>query len=96
MVDWESLSQVLAVNVSMLQEQAVRILIETELSRLDHEEIELIQKYHLLSSADLEQALQSRIVPEHPSWEDLIRWEAIEDRRKALKELLRNMSVMNS
>ena len=70
--------------------------IETELARLDHEEIELIQKYHMLSAVDLEQAMQSRIVPEHPGWEDLIHWEAIEDRRKALKELLCNTSVIHS
>ncbi len=67
----------------------MRTLIEVELAQLDREEIDLIERYNLLSAAELEQAMQSRSVPEHPTWEDLIHWEAIEDRRKALKAILR-------
>ena len=87
---WDALGQAMSLTPQAVQERAMRTLIEVELAQLDREEIALIQTYNLLSAAELEQAMQSRSVPEHLTWEDLIHWEAIEDRRKALKVILRN------
>ena len=89
MLSWDALGHAMALSTQAVQQRAIMALIEVELTQLNQEEMALIQKYGLLSAVELEQAMQAGRVPEHPTWEDLIHWEAIEDRRQALKELLR-------
>ena len=96
MVTWEALSHALSMTPQAVQERAIRTLIEVELAQLDREEMERIRAYSLLSATELEQAMRSHRVPEHPTWEDLIHWEAIEDRRTVLKALMRQESDATS
>lgn len=45
-------------------------------------------RYDVPSATELERLIKNGVVPDHPSWEHLIEWEAIEDRRAKLKSLL--------
>ena len=89
MLSWDALGHAMALSTQAVQQRAIMALIAVELTQLDRDEMELIQQYGLLSAVELEQAMQAGTVPEHPTWEEFIHWEAIEDRRQALKELLR-------
>lgn len=84
MVSWERLAQATAKSVEEVQSAAAAAFVREELSRLDAEEVRLAQRYGVASAADLEALMQQHLVDEYPSWEDLITWEAIGDRRRLL------------
>ena len=56
-----------------------------ELINVDLEVQQYLDTYHMSTAGELEQAIRSGQVGEHPAWEDLIGWEVMEDYRQKLE-----------
>lgn len=90
---WTDLASWLGKTEEEVQTAAAIELIKNEMSKLNAAEVELIHRYGADDAADLESRIRSKALPEHPAWEDLIEWEAIEDQRKRLKEYIRRIGT---
>lgn len=87
-VDWATLASVLGMTPEDVQARAAHKVLQEEFALLDEREAKLMARYDVSSAAELERLIKNGVVPEHLSWEHLIEWEAIEDRRAKLKSLL--------
>lgn len=82
---WSELAAYLGTSEEQAQLEAVTELLKSELARLEAAELTLIRRYGVRSASELEARVNANAVPEHPSWEHLIEWEGIEDRRQRLR-----------
>lgn len=87
-IDWVALAKFLGTTPEVVQVRAAQRLIQEELTRLDEREAKLKAQYAVATATELERLIRNDVVPEHPSWEHVIEWEAIEDRRGKLKVIL--------
>jgi len=92
-IDWATLAKVLGTTPEDVQARAAHKVLKEELALLDEREAKLIAQYDVSSATELERLIKNGSVPEHPSWEHLIEWEAIEDRRAKLKMLLSKVVI---
>ncbi len=74
-----------------LLERGVEALLKERKRNMMLEMHEILFRYHVETSADLEEKIKSGDVAEHPSWEDLITLENLEDAISKLDEYLRNL-----
>ena len=64
-----------------------------ELINVDLEVQQYLDTYHMSTAGELEQAIRSGQVGEHPAWEDLIGWEVMEDYRQKLEAELAGLDT---
>ncbi len=74
-----------------LLERGVEALLKERKRNMMLEMHEILFRYHVETSADLEEKIKSGDVVEHPAWEDLITLQNLEDAISKLDEYLRNL-----
>lgn len=94
MLDWSELAQAVGLRQEETQAEAAVELLRRELAALDATELRLIAEYRVCSAAELEAAMSAGKWPEHPTWERLIQWENIEDRRKSLRAFVARLGAV--
>ena len=74
-----------------LLERGVEALLKERKRNMMLEMHEILFRYHVETSTDIEEKIKSGDVVEHPAWEDLITLENLEDAINKLDEYLRNL-----
>ncbi len=72
-INIEQIAKRFGLSQEALIEQGVRALLR-EIGELEREIAGLRERYSVLTSEKLKQAMDERCVPEHPTWEDYIDW----------------------
>ena len=94
MLDWREVSQAVGRPEEETQVAAAVELLRRELADLENAELDLIREYGVCSAAELEAGMHTGKWPEHPTWERLIQWEGIEDRRKSLRAFAARLGAL--
>ena len=84
MVSWDEVTGAIGVDKDTAEKQGAFALLSQELLKVEARLARLIDKYGVPDAGALERAVSSYEVPEHPSWEDLILWEGLEEKRQKL------------
>ena len=84
----EQIAKRFGLSQEALIEQGVRALLLCEIGELEREIAQLRERYSMLTSEELKQAMDKRRVPEHPTWEDYIWWMECQDQIAEIKDAL--------
>jgi len=81
----------LGVKPETLEKSAIRLWLQHRLRVIETEITSILNRYSVKSLGELEARIRSGDVPEHPAWEDLITLENLEDEKKRIIEVLREI-----
>ncbi len=81
----------LGVKLEVLEKDALRLWLKHRLRSVEAEIASILGRYEVKSLEELEARIKSGSIPEHPAWEDLIVLENLEEERKRIIEVLREI-----
>lgn len=87
----DKISQYVEMDRESLMERGVEAFLKERKRNLMLERYQLLSKYHIATAAELEEKIYSGEIEEHPTWEDLITLENIEDAIHKLDGYLRDL-----
>lgn len=91
-VDVSAISRRLDIPPEELVKKGVLSYVIHEIRQSEWETSEIKERYGVSSTGELENQIKTGAVYSHPAWEDLIRWENLDDyisRLRAIEEELR-------
>ncbi len=78
----------LGVKPELLERDAVRLWLRHRLRLIEAEIVSILGKYGVESPEELEAKIKHGELPEHPTWEDVIVLENLEEERRRIIEVL--------
>ncbi len=81
----------LGVRLEALERDAIKLWLQHRLMAVEAEIVSILSRYGVKSLDELEAKVKSGNVPEHPAWEDLITIENLEEERRRIIEVLREI-----
>ena len=91
-VDLSAISRRLDIPPEELMKKSVLSFVAHEIRQAEWEMSDIKERYGVSSPAELEAQIKTKAVYSHPAWEDLIRWENLENyvyRLRAIEEELK-------
>jgi len=91
-VDLSAISRRLDITPEELVKKSILSFLVHEIRQAEWEASDIKERYSVSSPVELENRIKSKAVYSHPAWEDLIRWENIDNyisRLKAIEEELK-------
>ncbi|MCL5960320.1 MAG: hypothetical protein M1358_13595 [Chloroflexi bacterium] len=78
-LDLAEISRRLNVTPDELMKKSILSFVAHEIRLAEWEISDLKERYTVSSASELEDRIKNKAIYSHPAWEDLIRWENIED-----------------
>ncbi len=72
----------------VVMEEGLRALLLREIAKAESDIAQIRERYGVLESEDLKQAIADQLVPGHPAWEDYIDWQNSKEFVQRVKSLL--------
>lgn len=91
-VDLSAISRRLDIPPEELMKKSILSFVAHEIRQAEWEVSDIKERYGVSSAAELEEQIKAHAVYSHPAWEDLIRWENLEnyaDRLRAIEAELK-------
>uniref|UniRef100_A0A7C3RMY4 Uncharacterized protein n=1 Tax=Dictyoglomus thermophilum TaxID=14 RepID=A0A7C3RMY4_DICTH len=81
----------LGIDFEDITKESLKAFLQEKRRRIKIDILEILDRYKVTSSRELEEKIFKEEVPEHPAWEDLILLENLEETLKIIEENIRNI-----
>ncbi len=86
----------LGIRLETLERDAVKLWLRHRLRVIETEIASILSRYGVKSLEEIETGIKNGTIPEHPAWEDLITLENLEEERKRIIEVFREIEKSSS
>jgi len=81
----------LGIDFEDITKESLKAFLQEKRRRIKIDILEILDRYKVTSSRELEEKIFKEEVPGHPAWEDLILLENLEETLKIIEENIRNI-----